>query len=200
LNHRIITRRALDARAELGWLADHAELIAARANSDVDDTQSSSSSFGGRGRSELTHPERHAERRLVHTDPVADAMHSLMTALDDVLAATWVARNAASRLVVDPDSHEAIRALAHARGKAGAGHCLNCGVYVPGIRSDRLRGGECEPCYRYRRDHHGNARPAELWEETPRAQLALRARDAVQSSISPQHNGKRPKPVSTDEH
>jgi hypothetical protein len=165
LSYRVVRRRAIDARDQLSWIADYSEAICARANSDVDDcAPSSSSSFDGRGRSELSHPERHAQRRLAGPDPIEAAMVTLMSALDDALAACWAARGAASRLIVDPDSHEAIRALALARGKAGAGHCLNCGVYVPGIKSDRLRAGECYACYRYRKDHHGNARPAELWE------------------------------------
>jgi hypothetical protein len=165
LNHRSLARQAREAIGELTWLEAHATLIADRANNDVDDTLTANPT-GNHGRLELTHPERHAGRRLTTgADPVAAAMADLLAALNTTVTSAQAARTAASRLITDPDSHGAIRALAQAKDKAGAGHCLNCDEYVPGIKDDRLRAGECYACYRYRRDHHGNPRPAELYAE-----------------------------------
>jgi hypothetical protein len=165
LQHRHLARQTHETILLLTWLHDHAPLIATRANNDIDDTQTTNANYGGPGSSDLTHPERHAQHRLALAvpDPVAHAMHELHDNLDAALLAAIRARNAAARLITDPTNHDAIRALALTKDKAGAGHCTTCSTYVPGIRSDRLRGGECEPCYRYRRDHHGNPRPAQLW-------------------------------------
>jgi hypothetical protein len=163
LSYRVVVRRTSDARAGLEWLEANATLIATRANNDCDDALSSSMIVGGRSRGDSSHPELHAARRLAGPDPVADAMVQLMTALDDVLDGVWRARHAASKLITDPTNHDGVRALALAKDKAGAGYCRTCNAYAVGIKDDRLRGGECYACYRYRRDHHGNPRPAELW-------------------------------------
>jgi hypothetical protein len=104
VNHRILAREAREAQGHLGWLEAHAELIAKRANDDVDDTLTSSFVGGGRSTSDLTQPERHAGRRIATGgDPVAAAMLSLVRELVAAQRAAQAARRAGARILAEPE-------------------------------------------------------------------------------------------------
>lgn len=46
-----------------------------------------------------------------------------------------------------------------------AADCANCGRPVEQTPDDRLRSGRCFNCWRWRREHDGQERPKELWEQ-----------------------------------
>ena len=178
LNHRDLRNRALRAITvieDLQWIADHADHIARLTNDHLDDGLKGRNYDGdGRGGAELTSVEAHVDRRLhvndhghIHLDPdsIWETVTRLLGTLDLTTTTARSARTLASKLTIatTPADRKQQSSVAASIGTAGSGHCMHCNTWCPGTSTDRLRAGRCEPCYRYRLDHHGNERPSELW-------------------------------------
>lgn len=183
LKSKQLRRHALEAIEALQWIADNSEQIARRANDDVDECIRAINYDGdGRGGQELTQPEQHVHARtirdpmtgelardddgqpIVRPDTVAERITRLAGLADTIRDGALEARTIGGKLIasVDPVDVNASRVAAEASRRVGAGHCSNCNTYCTGTFHDRLRGGRCDPCRKWK-ERTGEERPRDRW-------------------------------------
>lgn len=155
-----IERLAHEVRSVAGWLYDHAEAIAHRANADRDDALRST--LGG-GANTPGHSDPTASTATSHRyDPAGlsamNLLDELRNAKDSIRRAE---RNGRGLLAIPQDKAE----LLASEGRAGA-HCDNCRRWVKNTIGDELRRGLCNACRVYE-DRNGRPRPPELYERDP---------------------------------
>ncbi len=175
LKYRELRALARAVGHELGYIDLNATTITLFANDHRDEAIASVPLDGSsRAGSELTHPERHADRAFPHDDkppadpdPVVITSDRLLEELKAALRHAQAARAAAGELMTATGKRDRAMAsvVADAIRSAGAGYCTICDQFVEGDRDHRLVSGRCPPCYRYW-TRHGRTedRPRRLWD------------------------------------
>lgn len=184
------------AKADLEWVRDHAQPIADRANAELDDgTRGRAYDGDGRGGQELTSPEAHVDRRLLHTedgawirdsngrpvfrdDPTAEQVTRFLGSVALAADASSAARTLGGSITTSRDLADRAQQASNARPIGGRGKCENCGRFATGERSDRLvtpetsdtnregRIAQCPACLVYWK-RNTELRPPRLWLDTP---------------------------------
>ena len=108
-------------------------------------------------------------RAIQRPDEIARKKQKLYDTIRAIAAMSQLARTIAlEACAISQDEADAL--LAESTG----GSCKVCSIPVAGTRDDRLRGGRCQPCNMYFREH-GVECPKEIWEARPPKRRKVKA-------------------------
>lgn len=156
-----ITKGCETAALWLHKIGSVGNLVAERANAYVDEAVSGRCYEGvNRGGNDATHPER------LSAKPQDDPTKAFLEFQELEANIRRDTARLAHLAEYFTKLHERAKTEAGESQSIGAGDCIVCGRYVPGIKDDRRRAGRCHTCFSYWTDHHREVdRPRELWAE-----------------------------------